>query len=109
MTFREKLKKEHLEYIRDRDSDEYIGGCRGCPYQYGYEDHTGCNGRVCAECWDREIPGTEEKPETNNIPVDMAALGTFIKEIAKDPNLYISIGIGKGMLNIGITHTSKED
>lgn len=110
MTFREKLKKEHPDMIHE----SYFGGCFGCPSSYEYEPEHSCssNPSKCTNCWDREIPETEEKtenPETNNIPVDMAALGTFIREIAKDPSLYISIGIGKGMLNIGITHTSEED
>jgi hypothetical protein len=107
MTFREKLAKEYP----DKVDEDYCGGCYGCPFSYDYEPAHACSSEKhkCTACWDRTIPGTEEKPETNDIHVDMAALGTFIKEIAKDPNLYISIGIGKGMLNIGITHTSKED
>lgn len=107
MTFREKLAKEHPDNI----DEDYCGGCYGCPSSYDYEPAHNCSSEKhkCTECWNREMPGTEEKPETNNIPVDMAALGTFIREIAKDPNLYISIGIGHGTLNIGITHTSEED
>lgn len=113
MTFREKLEKEHT----DRCSPYIFGGCCACPITYGYEDKRPeelCKlgtKSACENCWDREIPETEEekKPEVNNIPVDMAALGTFIREIAKDPSLYISIGIGHGMLNIGITHNSEED
>ncbi len=55
MTFREKLKKEHPERVNDA---WYIGGCNGCPHQYGYEEGTHCsrNYSNCRECWDREIP-----------------------------------------------------
>lgn len=112
MTFKEKLKHDYPLRV----SNEHAGGCISCPTSYGYEARRPhfCLGHAhdveCTACWNREMPGTEPtKPEVNNIPVDMAALGAFIKEIAKDPSLYISIGIGHGTLNIGITHTSEED
>lgn len=112
MTFREKLGKEHPHAIHPM----FYGGCKGCPMGYGYTDkkpdYCICGSKEeCTKCWDREIPETEEekKPEVNNIPFDMAKIGEFVRELAKDPNLYISIGIGHGTLNIGITHTSEED
>lgn len=59
MTCREKLTLEHPEYI----SDEYFGGCFNCPPGYGYLDYPEYCGSDdpdrCAQCWDREIPGTE--------------------------------------------------
>jgi hypothetical protein len=85
MTFREKLAKERPNMVNPR----VLGGCYGCPKGYGYEtkkpDYCKCGTeKECTKCWNREMPGTEEKtekPEVNNIPVDMAALGAFIKEI----------------------------
>lgn len=70
MTYREKLRQEHPEYIQAT----VPGGCVGCPKSYGYTlgddpcymDHT--DGQVdadsaCAVCWDREIKtaGKEKK------------------------------------------------
>ena len=60
MTYREKLKIEHPEYV----GDEFIGGCKGCPVDYLWEnatkeckDHPGQPyPAVCTKCWDREIP-----------------------------------------------------
>lgn len=57
MTFREKLKQRHPALV----SDEYGGGCYGCPKRYGFEAHKPnfCrpnNGDLCRKCWDREIP-----------------------------------------------------
>jgi hypothetical protein len=46
---------EHPEYIDDK---EFIGGCRGCPWEYGYlpKDAAICAATQCSKCWDREIP-----------------------------------------------------
>ncbi len=43
MTFKEKLKQEHPEYV---DNYKYAGGCRGCPHDYGYieEEELTCIG-----------------------------------------------------------------
>lgn len=66
MTFREKLMQEHPECV----SENYGGGCIGCPKCYGYEEH--CNPScvvsevTCTECWDREIPGTEPTEDPTN-------------------------------------------
>lgn len=58
MTCREKLTKEHPEYI----SPQYYGGCNGCPNDYGYlPAPPDCDDISCEKCWDREIPGTEKK------------------------------------------------
>ena len=62
MTCREKLMIEHPDNI-DRES---LGGCVGCPSDYGYF-RDACSKRMyatdkeCRMCWDREIPGTEER------------------------------------------------
>lgn len=56
-TFRERLTKEHPEWV----SDLYSGGCRGCPSDHGYESMgDGLNAcreikRDCTACWDREV------------------------------------------------------
>lgn len=60
MTCRERLKLEHPEKI----NDGAMGGCLGCPYDYGYLDEPDsfCRNSFaysCRECWDQEIP--EEK------------------------------------------------
>lgn len=34
MTYREKLQREHPECVEDF----YIGGCKNCPENYGYEE-----------------------------------------------------------------------
>lgn len=74
MTFRERLQKEHPRCI----NEDCIGGCDGCPYEYGYEKKKEETCKVsdeeCRKCWDREIPGTEEKK-----PLDAASV-TLIAE-----------------------------
>lgn len=67
MTFKEKLMQEHPDAVGMR----YVGGCRGCPEDYGYEPvgrFKNCEFkndpiRRCAECWDRPIHGTEYETE----------------------------------------------
>ena len=62
MTCREKLKKEHPECI----GDYFLARCEGCPSVYGYlSDPQNCynytrNEMHCTDCWNREIPGTED-------------------------------------------------
>ena len=61
MTYREKLAKEHPECI----SDEFSGGAKGCPYDYGYErrEDDPCRtykGYNCISCWNREMPEAEK-------------------------------------------------
>lgn len=65
MTYREKLMLEHPEKV----NAIYVGGCCGCPCDYGYIDQfEECcdllrNQRLkvirCVKCWDREIPNKE--------------------------------------------------
>lgn len=60
MTFRERLAKEFPEYI----GNSYFCGCFGCPVMHGYEAEApdGCEDKTisCHECWNREMPETEE-------------------------------------------------
>lgn len=53
MTCREKLKIEHHDCV----NSEYLGGCIGCPSDYGYlrKQEEYCRNNLCNECWDREI------------------------------------------------------
>lgn len=73
MTFREKVTAEYPEVL---DGNK-MGGVRGCPVDYGYENSAMCptvginplTGCIdCTRCWDREIPGTEAAaPETDPV------------------------------------------
>lgn len=57
MTFKEKLQKEHPDMVRAA----CLGGCYGCPHDYGYEKNPPLSCTMpsgCAACWNREIPGT---------------------------------------------------
>lgn len=62
MKFKEKLALEHPDFV----NDIFNGGCKACPYYYGYEKRTeseiNCKdngGKGCEYCWNRKIPGTE--------------------------------------------------
>lgn len=67
-TFRELLALEHPDKVDAR----FIGGCAGCPEEYGYEPGNGTEclceknwntkksvPQICTECWDRIVPGSE--------------------------------------------------
>lgn len=62
MTCRERLEIEHPDKI-DADS---LGGCIGCPRNYGYNDNhvSNCSRgkiishEVCSKCWDQEYVGS---------------------------------------------------
>lgn len=65
MKYIEKLKEDHPECV----SDEFAGGCEGCPEDYGYEPSSDeCPKGLkrlsieegCRKCWEREIP--EQNP-----------------------------------------------
>lgn len=60
MTFLDKARSERKEKEIKFGED---GFPIGCPEDYGYENvRRGCSSD-CEECWNREIPGTEPKPE----------------------------------------------
>jgi len=59
MTFREKLAQEHPECVDSR----LVGGCSGCPEDYGYELEYDCGGTRCRDCWNRQMPMTPEEQE----------------------------------------------
>ena len=77
MTCREKLKLEHPEKI----GSQWDGGCYGCPHKYGYLDSE-CEKYNCYDCWDREIPGTENIKKEKDImnPTKMTK-AELLKEI----------------------------
>lgn len=60
MTFKELLEQERPECVHP----EYTAGVKGCPSNYGYEEHRkglcgmyGFNNEAeCRQCWGREIP-----------------------------------------------------
>ena len=58
MTYREKLMRDHPEWVNDAI---FIGGCKGCPSNYDYEEYeencllTADVQKRCRECWDREM------------------------------------------------------
>lgn len=58
MTCREKLALEHPDSV----SDVCVGGCEGCPDEYGYmAPPVDCHldEKTCRGCWNREIPSDE--------------------------------------------------
>ena len=62
MTCREKLMQDNPKLV----DPTYMGGCANCPSTYGYmKSPKGCLPveKICRECWNREIPGTELKNE----------------------------------------------
>ena len=58
MTFKEKLTLERPECVNDY---KYAGGCRGCPYIYGYAKETEltCIGG-CERCWNKEFNDNDD-------------------------------------------------
>lgn len=68
-----------MVHVRDYNKVEvmttyarFIGGCAGCPEEYGYEPGNGTDclceknwntkksvSQICTECWDRIVPGSE--------------------------------------------------
>ena len=65
-TFRELLALEHPDAV----GEAFVGGCHGCPRNYGYElENKACPNEyarqqwpeevLCAACWDRIVPGSE--------------------------------------------------
>ena len=83
MTFKEKLQKEYPSNV----GNEHIGGCWGCPKNYGYESDVPdfCNGtfKHCIKCWNREIK------EANMFTKDMLKDGMIIE--LRNGNRFIMI------------------
>lgn len=64
MTYKEKLKLEHPDAV----GSIYSGGCRGCPWEYGYSEkkcvkcsHSNLSTEeACTICWNSEMPASEK-------------------------------------------------
>lgn len=95
MTFKEKLQIDYPELVDEE------GYCEDCPEDYGYEENSVCNNylNACRECWDREIPGTEDKEMTRD---DLR--GGMICE-SREGNQYIWLD---GKLNLIFIYYSEE-
>lgn len=107
MTCREKLMLEHP----NRVDEKWTGGCFNCPDTYDYlPDPDYCEGRgvptLCRKCWDREIPGTEDK---KNLPYDIYKL---IDDCIAKKDRYITIfttDIGTKVSVYPLLDANKED
>lgn len=98
MTYKEKLAQEQPSMI----DEECVGGVNGCPHTYGYENYRLCTSNddiKCAECWNREIPGTEkilspaEKEDPLNEKIDIHKI---IDDAMKKKDRTVSIYIWHG-------------
>lgn len=83
MTCREKLKIEYPEHMNSC----YAGGCKFCPYMYGYLDTPEyCNNtsisfnKRCTMCWDREIPENKNNNEMEENKMNETANRTMTRE-----------------------------
>lgn len=83
MTCREKLMIEYPEHINSC----YTGGCKFCPYMYGYLDKPEyCNDtsisfkKRCTMCWDREIPENKDNNEMEENKMNETANRTMTRE-----------------------------
>lgn len=96
MTCRDRLKMEHPEFV----SNACIGGCKGCPHDYGYlpkPDYCGTSTSApkavndCVMCWDREIPESVDIPQNKFplYPIDTEDEKNIHTEWPKD-NLHIT-------------------
>lgn len=85
MTYREKLQKEHPERVSD---GQWVGGCMGCPYDYGYCEKKDClcedgvknpfTEEKCTKCWDQEM---SKEPLSKKLEKVMDSLAKFTKTI----------------------------
>lgn len=88
MTAREWMKVHYPENV----GDDYEGGVYLCPRSYQElnilmkDDHDKCPFETmgkCARCWDREIPGTEEKENKNMKPTTRRTKAELLEEIGQ--------------------------
>lgn len=98
MTYREKCIKEYA-----MNKPDFVQVMRVlCPSDYGYEKRRSCTSKdseKCRKCWDREIPGTEDKEMTRD---DLR--GGMICE-SREGNQYIWLD---GKLNLIFIYYSEE-
>lgn len=108
MTFREKLAKEHPEFVDVR----YIGDCKYCPSDYGYETKSYCTVN-CYACWDREMPMTPEEQaaqEKHDLEINAEIIRGYCCE---RPHCgvcpaYVPCADLPGCWSAGVAHTSAE-
>ena len=107
MTCREKLKLEHPCEI----DPEQLGGCNGCPSDYGYlPDPEDCDeaGWNCTRCWDREIPETEVKQKPIKFKIFFGTMSLQLnKGMTADEkaNEWIAANPGIDILQMQYHHT----
>lgn len=99
MTCREKLKIEYPDCV----DKNYVGGCDGCPRDYGYvvsPDY--CNGyddEVCTKCWDREVrPDTIKAEVVNEIVSAIAGWIESNNDIVEQESMDMRIGYHLAMV-----------
>lgn len=66
MKLREKLAQERPDCV----NENFLGGCCGCPENYGWSSYNypSCEGgreEICRKCWDQEYIPPEEKSDEN--------------------------------------------
>ena len=93
MTAREKLTVEHPEKLDDLE----LGGCMGCPEDYGYlPDADFCTNNYdrygdlferCKKCWDREIPEEMKEEKEKFLDAQKAVDGLVVYDKLPDGKL----------------------
>lgn len=83
MTCREKLKIENPGHMNSC----YAGGCKFCPYMYGYletpeycKDTSISFNERCTMCWDREIPENKNNNEMEENKMNETSNRTMTRE-----------------------------
>lgn len=90
MTCREKITKDHPTKVHD----QYAGGCKGCPADYGYISDYTCvhndKGKVdCHACWDREAEVPYQPEKTYNVDIHKL-IDDAMEKKDRSVSLYIS-------------------
>lgn len=111
MTCREKLAKEDPTAI----GGQYVGGCCGCPWMYGYLPKPDRLARcapaskmdpICRDCWNREVP--EENEENNNSFWPQVQF--LIEEAMKKHDRFVSVLYDQdGTISVSVYPLSEKD
>lgn len=107
MTCREKLALEHPEKVKN----VFKGGCKGCPYEYGYVIEHGCmhdaDGKAdCTRCWDREVYSEEtEKDNTSSTSIDIHKI---IDDAMEKKDRSVSLYISEHSVSVTVTPLDDE-
>ena len=108
MTYKEKLQKEHPEKV----NESFLGGCSGCPdgYDYCLRSETLCpkmrigSYERCAECWNREIPSTEDKKTES-----LRYIHDLIEDAMKKKDRYVTIFFGESGTHVSVYPLTEEE